>query len=208
MFRTLPTARGLNHQHDDDFDELPPTAAWTHRDAREGFEVVFVRRTTRGWTLSGHTTAVEQGRPWAVRYDITVDRQWRSRSARVWTWNSEGASRTVLRHDGAGHWTVNGIAASELDGCIDVDLESSACTNTLPVHRRPRSREQFEAPAAYVRVANGEVQRLEQTYRRVSDLDGARRYQYYAPQFSFACEIEYDRHGLPLEYPGIARRVA
>jgi hypothetical protein len=30
---------------------------------------------------------------------------------------------------------VDGRAAAHLDGCLDVDLESSALTNTLPVHR-------------------------------------------------------------------------
>jgi hypothetical protein len=91
---------------------------------------------------------------------------------------------------------------------LDVDLESSALTNTLPVHRlRLAIGEAQGAPAAYVRAVGLRVHRLEQTYRH-SATDGSRqRYQYAAPEFDFAAELVYDQAGLILDYPGIARRV-
>ncbi len=61
-----------------------------------------------------------------------------------------------------------------------------------------------EAPAAYVRADGLAIERLEQRYERIAD----RRYDYRAPAFDFRCELAYDRHGLVLEYPGIAVRVA
>src|SRR3954452_6413663 len=145
------------------FHDLPTSAAWIHEGARVGFETVFVRRLARRWRLSGHTTAVEDRRPWTVRYEIGVDLRWRTRSAEVRIWNGAGPARLSLRHDGAGRWTVNGARLPEFDGCMDVDLESSACTNTLPVHRLPPDDRQRDVPAAYVRVDGG-VERLEQTY--------------------------------------------
>jgi Uncharacterized protein conserved in bacteria len=185
-----------------DFDELPESASWVHEEARVGFENVFIRTTARGWRFSGHTAAVEDQRPWTVRYEIGVDARWRTRTAEIWIWSQAEATRISLRHDGSGHWKVNGADASHLDGCLDVDLESSACTNTLPVHRIGSATGPHEAPAAYVRV-DGVVERLEQTYRgiprRVIRLPGAPvRLRRSAPV---------RRHGLVLHYPGIARRV-
>jgi uncharacterized protein len=189
------------------FEDLPRSAAWVHEGARQGLETVFIRRTSRGWRLSGHTTAVEAEAAWTVRYDIGVDASWRTRAADVWSWSTDGRSKVSLRHDGAGRWTINGISAARLDGCMDVDLESSACTNAFPVHRRAAENGPFEAPAAYVRVAGAEVTRLEQSYDRdpTEPVDGC--WAYRAPQFEFACRIQYDQHGLVLHYPGIARRV-
>src|SRR3954454_8178974 len=74
----------------------PPTsAAWSHRDARSGFEVVHVRPTDDGHLLTGTTTAVEDGPPWIVDYEIRIDEGWRTRSARV-TGRSDTRRRTRL----------------------------------------------------------------------------------------------------------------
>jgi hypothetical protein len=186
--------------------ELPRCAAWRHEGARQGFEVVFIEPTTTGWRFDGHTTAVEDGRAWSVRYRITVDRQWRTRSARVWTGTGGGEGRCSLVHDGAGTWTVNGERAGHLDDCLDVDLEASACTNAFPAHRLASEvGRTADAPAAYVRVSGG-VERLEQTYRPGPPGDNGQSFDYTAPQFEFACRLDYDRSGLVLEYPGIALR--
>src|SRR5581483_6908252 len=118
------------------FDDLPPSAAWAHEGARAGFETVFMRAGAGGYGFSGHTAAVEDGRPWAVRYEIGVDALWRTRTADVWLWNADRASRVSLRHDGAGRWTVNGAPAAHLDGCMDVDLESTAWAARRTTTRR------------------------------------------------------------------------
>ncbi len=55
------------------FTALPPRAAWVHRQAREGFEVVFPRVEPTGHRLVGHTSAVEEGQAWYVGYEIEVD---------------------------------------------------------------------------------------------------------------------------------------
>ena len=102
----------------------------------------------------------------------------------------------------AGRSTAN--PPSQLDGLIDVDLEASACTNTLPIHRLPLPLgELTEAPAAYVRALDLSVARLDQTYRR---LDG-RRYD-YTSEADFRAVLEYDAAGLIVDYPGIAVRFA
>ncbi len=117
------------------FAATPATAAWSHRDARSGFEVVFFQRLGTGRQIDGCTTAVEDGQTWFVDYAITLDADWITRAARVISRSASGRRSVRLEADGAGHWLVDGEAAPHLDGCLDVDLESSATTNALPVHR-------------------------------------------------------------------------
>jgi uncharacterized protein len=189
------------------FDALPATAAWLHRDARAGFEVVFFRAAGAGYTIEGHTAAVESGNAWSIDYEITVDASWLTRTAAMTSRTASGIRSTVVRTSGNGRWVVNGRAAPHLNGCLDVDLEASAFTNALPVHRLGLAPgERAETPAAYIRALDGAVERLEQSYARTLD-DGARqRFDYGAPAFGFACELVYDDAGLLLDYPGIAIR--
>jgi hypothetical protein len=41
--------------------DLPSMAAWHHRDARTGFEVLFLRRDGRRFRFDGYSTAVQEG---------------------------------------------------------------------------------------------------------------------------------------------------
>lgn len=186
------------------FSALPATAAWRHQGLRDGFEVVCFSPLDDGWRFEGCTTAVEDGQTWIVDYVLTIDANWVTRRAQV-RGRAEGRSETrVLEADGEGRWTVDGAHAPELDGCLDVDLESSAVTNTLPVHRLALpDGATAEAPAAYVRALDLDVLPLAQTYRA----DGL-GYDYRAPAFDFETRLSYDESGLVLDYPGIAVRAA
>jgi hypothetical protein len=114
----------------------------------------------------------------------------------------------IIEGDGAGHWAIDGRPEPALDGCLDVDLESSAMTNALPMRRLLLAHGEFvQAPAVYVRVQDLHVQRLEQSYLRKADSDQGPSFDYQAPTFDFACRIEYDWSGLVIHYPGIAERV-
>lgn len=184
----------------DVYPTFPPFAAWRFVGAVDGFEVVYLEPGR----LRGHTSAVEDGRAYAVAYDIALDGDWRTRSARVSSDTVGGLCTTELVSDGQGSWTVDGRPAPHLDGLLDVDLEASACTNTLPVHRLTLPvGEVVTAPAVYVQAADLAVRRLEQTYRRLDDDHFA-----YTSEGGFEAVLTYDGHGLVLDYPGIAVRVA
>ena len=117
------------------FAPLPATACWQHRAARSGFEVAYFQAAPGGWRMDGTTAAVEDGQTWIVSYSIRLDAAWITREARVTARTASGLRETLLACDGEGRWRVDGRVATHLDGCLDVDLESSALTNTLPVHR-------------------------------------------------------------------------
>ena len=185
--------------------ELPAMAAWRHQDARIGFEVLFPRRERDGYRFEGYSTALEEGAAWGIRYALTLDADWATRSAHVVGQSAAGTHEVRLEGDGAGAWHVDGEAAPGLSGCLDVDLEASAATNALPVQRLGlRVGERADAPAVYVRAPTLGVERLEQTYERIEDA----RYDYVSPAFDFRAILSYDRFGLVLDYPGIAVRVA
>lgn len=184
-------------------------AAWRHVGAREGFEVVFLRSEGDGFRLSGGSAAVEEGEAWSVRYAVMLDAGWVTRSAAVVGLSGSGAYEVRLEADGNGAWLLDGEPAPQLEGCLDVDLEASACTNAFPVKRLDLSvGEAANAPAAYVRASVPEVQRLEQHYRRLEDLGTGPRYCYESPAFDFQAILTYDRFGLVVDYPEIAERVA
>jgi len=191
------------------FRDLPSFAAWRHQGARDGFEVVFMRSGPDGHRVEGHTAAVEEGEAWAVRYSIVAAADWTARSARVVGHSASGRRDLTLDGDGAGAWRVDGAAAPELDGCLDVDLESSAFTNAFPVHRLALDiGDAADAPAVYVRALDLSVERLEQRYARVAGAAAHATYEYAAPRFGYAGRLEYDEHGLVLAYPGLAARAA
>lgn len=171
--------------------------------------MVFFEAQDGGWLIHGCTTAVEDGTPWAVWYAIEVDNAGATRTARISGRSAAGSRSAALEADGAGGWLVDGERAPRLAGCLDVDLESSAVTNALPVRRlglAPTAR--AAAPAAYVRAASLAVDRLEQTYQRIPGQAAGQSYDYAAPAFDFRCRLTYDQSGLVLDYPGIAVRTA
>jgi hypothetical protein len=191
------------------FAAPPEFAAWRHRDARDGFEVVFVLVAGGGYHLDGHTAAVEDGQAWAVRYRITLDGSWRTRGAQVSGRSASGLYELEVEADGSGGWRVNGAEAPHLEGCLDLDLESSACTNAFPVHRLGLEvGEAADAPAAYVRALDLSVERLEQRYHRMDHQGDGQRYDYTSPAFDFRAQLVYDQSGLVVDYPGIAVRTA
>jgi hypothetical protein len=189
------------------FASLPEQAAWQHRGARTGFEVVFFSRRDSGCLIHGCTAAIEDGTPWAVEYAIELDGGGATRRARI---SGRSASRyrsTVLEADGDGRWLVDGEHAPHVEGCLDVDLESSAMTNAFPVRRLGLAMAtRATAPAAYVRVSDLAVERLEQVYLRTADAPTGQAYDYSAPAFDFRCRLTYDESGLVIDYPGIAVR--
>jgi uncharacterized protein len=194
---------------DDDRNAAFRAAAWRHRGARDGFEVLFVRSSGDGYQCDGAVAAVEAGSAWSVRYSILLDRSWITRAAHVSGLSSAGDWELQLEADRRGNWRVDGETAAEPEGCLDLDLEASAFTNALPIQRlRLAVGESADAPAAYVRALEPRLERLEQRYKRLADEGDRSRYDYVALAFAFHATLVYDASGLILDYPGLAVRVA
>jgi uncharacterized protein len=189
-------------------ERLPSQIAWRHVGAREGFEVTFVAEVDGGLCFTGTMSALEGTHAWAVSYQVTVDpMSWTTRSARVRAHSHVGERALEVTTDGAGSWRLDGRPAPHLDGCLDIDLESSVLTNAFPVRRLGLASGQgADAPGAYVRAEDLCVERLEQRYVRLGHQ--GRCFAYAAPAFEFTCVLAYDDAGLLLDYPGLAVRAA
>lgn len=186
--------------------DMPSAAAWQHHTARTGFEVTFIERRSDEMVFRGECSAVEEGQPWTVHYDVRLHVDWSVRTAHVTSHSRDGFRQTRLRHRPSGWW-IDGRPAPELAGCRDLDLEASVLTNAFPVQRLAlQVDEAADAPAAFVQAADLEVSTLEQRYRRLPDDDQRRRYDYEAPDLQFRARLLYDSAGLIVDYPGIASR--
>jgi uncharacterized protein len=185
-----------------DLTALPAAGSWTHAGARVGFEVLF----TGPGRLRGRTSAREDDSIWYVGYEVDLDADWGTRSVRAVNSTLLG-DRSVVLERGPGGWTVDETARPDLDGCQDVDFESSAVTNTLPVHRLPFVvGEAVEVPAAFVVADDLSVRRIEQQYTLLRSDEYRHVFHYESVTFDFECELQFDASGLVLEYPGIAVR--
>ncbi len=187
-----------------DFAPLPAVAAWRLLDAHEGFEVARLESVGDDYRFSGASVGVEDGVPWSFRYTVEVDPAWRGIRADV---VSDSGRGLTVEADGPGRWVVNGVHDQALDGCIYIDLEGSALTNTAPVHRLGLGvGDEAPAPAVYVRTNTLAVERLDQTYRRVPAADGF-AFEYASPRFDYRASLSFGADGLVMDYPGIALRV-
>jgi len=182
-------------------------ATWVHRDARTGFECASIRARGDGHRLVGHTCAIEDGVSWAVGYVVDVDAQWRTIGAELTETRSGYRTTLSIQTDRAGRWMIDGAPCPELDECIDIDLESSALTNTIFLHRvQPSSADVYDAPASFIRCAPLRPERLDQTYRLTTQNRIGVSYAYTSPAYGTDIELHFDDAGLVLDYPGLAIR--
>ena len=151
-------------------------------------------RGENGFQLSGLILRAHQDSPYAVRYSIEVDDAWRTRAVQVEVEN-DGQHRVLLAADGAGHWSRDSEPLIALDGCLDVDLEWSPSTNTLPIRRLGLAVGETNAvAAAWIRLPSLEVERLDQSYERLDD----DRYRYRSGHFTADLAVDVD--GVVLQY--------
>ena len=167
-----------------------------------GREEAWVKRTNDGWRLEGAVEVTEGGVEARLRYVITCDRKWRTRTV-VIEGNVDGkAIRFKLEADGTGSWLCGGVPQPELVGAIDVDLGFTPATNTLPIRRLNLAVGESEAVrAAWLRFPELRLEPLEQLYTR--EAERRFRYQSRADGEPFTAILETDSYGRVLRYEGL-----
>jgi hypothetical protein len=186
---------------------LPRCVVWEPVEAGlQGHDLVLLSADGRGWfSAHGTVAAVQDGVPWGVHYEVSVDSRWRTRFASVTAVASSGQRRVLVDLDGEGKVVVNARTVPELAGCLDVDLAATPFTNTLAIRRlRLEVGQSATARAVWVGAPGLELEVLEQTYTRT----GLDRYRYEVPASGFSAELTVDDEGLVVDYAGLARRVA
>src|SRR5260370_10039636 len=158
-----------------------------------------------GVELEGSVVAVHSNIPLEVRYRIQCDSRWRTRAVSIEQRLGLQCSTRALAVDEAGAWTDERTGpVAGLAGCLDVDLELSPITNSLPIKRLNLAiGQQEEISAAWIRFPSLESVHARQSYERVSE----RTYRYCSLASGFTAEIEVDEMGLTILYEGIWKRI-
>lgn len=153
--------------------------------------------------------------PFLVRYELLCDAAWRVRSLRAELLTGEEHS-LALEADGKGRWKdAHGRSLDTLDGCLDLDVFTSAFTNTLPIRRLDLPPGRGETiRVAYVRLPALTVEPVTQRYtclardRAAGGAGGLYRYEALQDgTATFTADLAVDADGVVIDYPGFYRRV-
>jgi hypothetical protein len=173
---------------------------WRRLD-RPGHEAVRIERSGELWLVTG-TSVFDGDRPCSLSYVVVCDSAWRTLSASV----SGFIGHEIVKVDilvVGGRWQLNGKDCPQVAGCIDVDLNFSPSTNTLPVRRlNLEVGKSASVRAAWLRFPTLTLEPLDQTYTRAAD----KTYRYVSGGGSFTADLLVNPSGLVLEYPGFFTR--
>ena len=181
---------------------LRRTVRWQRLD-RTGMERATLWRSKGKWNIDARIETDLEGGLYRIRYRVSCDATWRTQAA--WVTIKEGRTRQRLglfvTEDGA--WILNGKEQADLRGCIDIDLEISPATNTLPIRRLdPKLGENREIQVAWVRFPDLRVEPTRQRYTRVAE----RRYRFENLESGYSVEILVDDVGIVIDYPRLWSR--
>lgn len=185
---------------------MPSELLWQSIEA-PGFEHVRIDEGHPEWTVFDSMFVREEGGE--VRrggYTLIVDQAWRTLEIRIMVEQAPG--NMVAQHllaSGDGSWTdADGNPLPELDGCIDVDIQWSPLTNTLPIRRLdPPQGQESDIRVAYIALPELGVRAVRQTYSRVDQ--SSVRYQ--SETRDFVRDLQVDEEGYVVEYPGLFHRM-
>ena len=102
-------------------------------------------------------------------------------------------------------WTVNGHVDDTLARCVDLDIQATPFTNTLPIRRlrwvrRPSTRSM--SPTSRCRPSTVTPAR-----QRYTALAPGSLYRFEGLDTGFMADLPVDQDGLVLDYPGLFRRL-
>ena len=173
----------------------------------QGLEQCHFSETAEGAILEGVVIGTREGR-YGAHYVVRTDARCHTLEARV---TYAGGPSLEIEADGAGQWRdrLSGEPLPSLDGCLDVDIGVTPATNTLPIRRlKLAPRESAEIEVAYIPLPSqlaGQFLPV-RAQQRYTCLVAEQRYRYEGIFRAFTAELEVDRHGLVLDYPGLFRR--
>ena len=183
--------------------------AWERVDESAGHSMARVGRSPSGWRCDGMEVLAGPRELLGCWFQVDLDQDWVTREVVVGAVAGGGRRTLTLSADDRRRWTVDGRHVPDLDGCVDVDVAATPLTNTFPI-RRLAGLEiggQVTTPIAWVDVPDLGVTRVDQTYRRLPDVEELAAWEYRDPRHG-RFRLTVDTDGLVVSYEGFARRVA
>jgi uncharacterized protein len=179
-------------------DTLPVhTVLWRRLD-QPGHEAARLVHHAPFWQLGGTAVFAEDRRTCRLEYQVVCDAGWRTLHAKVTGWIGAEPIRVEVYTDSARRWIVNGREAPAVAGCVDVDLEFSPSTNTIPIRRLSLNLgERAEVRAAWLRFPHLTLEPLVHSFART----GESIYHYESFGGDFTTDLEVGSAGFVLRYP-------
>jgi len=183
--------------------------AWERADESGGFSVARRERLEppdAGGLFHGSEVLVGE-QTLSCTFCVVVGPDWVTRRVQIRSVSTVGeAQRRLEASDG--HWTVDGAARPDLDGCVDVDVAATPLTNTFPIRRLAHLAvgRSVTSAVAWVDVPALGVTRVEQTYERLEDRDELAAWRYSDPTHG-GFVLTVDTGGLVVDYEGFAQRI-
>jgi uncharacterized protein len=167
----------------------------------DGLEHVDIRPEETGIVAAGLIVGADEDSCYGLTYDLVVDEAWRVREARLRT---TAGHDLHLESDGLGSWRMDGRPRPDLQGCIDIDIEATPLTNTLPIRRLALDRGQSAViHVAYIRVPSLAVEVARQRY---TALEPGSLYRFESLDTGFRADLPVDHEGFVMNYPRLFRR--
>lgn len=177
--------------------EIGKTVLWRRLDD-SGHEFARLFRDGATWRLSGTAVFTHETKPCCLGYEVVCDSGWRTMSGRVSGWVENEVVDVDIVAQGDGRWFINRRECPAVFGCLDLDLNFSPVTNTLPLRRlQLKLNQRATVTAAWLKFPSFRLEPLEQVYERTANL----AYHYESAGGSFTADIEVDEFGLVRHYP-------
>lgn len=165
-------------------------------------ELTTLWRTAGGFELRGTVVGTLGGAALATRYRVECTSAWQTRKVWVEVTRPPDVQEMTIHVEDDRRWFVDGSERADLAGLIDVDIQITPATNTLPIRRLALAvGDEAEVTAAWAQFPELVVSPLVQRYRRT----GERQYRYRSN--GFQADLEVDEHGLVERYGSSWRRV-
>lgn len=131
-------------------------------------------------------------------YLIECDSEWQTLAAKISGFVGKRMIEIDIAVDAEKRWIINGSENTETVNCLDIDLNFSPVTNTLPVRRLNLAvGQKAEVRAAWLRFPGFTLEPLDQTYERTAK----NKYRYESAGGEFVAEIDVNDFGLVTKYP-------
>jgi len=179
------------------------TIRWSAWDGCEsGLEHVDIRPADGGLDISGVVIAQEDETQFGLSYRLKLDALWHTREVQLRTTSGHALH---LESDGRGHWRESGKDRSDLQGCIDVDIQATPLTNTLPIRRLDLDTgESMEIRLCYISLPDLIVSAADQRY---TALEAGSLYRFESLEDGFTADLPVDEDGFVRDYPGLFKRL-
>ncbi len=158
-------------------------------------EFVTITRFDERWHIDGCLITAFDGQPAFAEYSLICDESWETRHVSAKCRHRDQTRSITLQRDLHG-WSVDGALQPWLAGCIDIDLEVTPFTNSLPINRLKLSVGQHASvDAVWIRFPELSVEVLPQRYTRVTETG-----YHYETGDAFQALLTVDKDGIVVVY--------